>query len=152
MKQGTFVLIICGLLFALLPSVSAESDADFLGRGLADAEVGAVHPTDWVQQYMVLEVVPEEDDDEEHRGEYGDAERGFDDCEDDYGEGEYGECEYGFGGCGEDEGEGFCDGGDDDGQGGCDDPYYYVDFCNDAKLMGTGSSILAAAVILNFML
>ncbi len=146
MKQGTFLLIICGLILALLPSVSAESDADFLGRALADVQVADVHPTDWVQQFVVLEVVPEEENDEEDGGEYGEC-GGYDPCGDDY-EDDYGECEDDFG-C--DDAEAYC--GEDDGQdGGCDDPYYYVDFCNDAKLMGTGSVVLAATVILNFVL
>jgi len=151
MKQKIFILIICALFLSFLPSVSAESDAEFLGRMLAEAPIAASHPTDWVQQVEVLETVPEKEEEDDTEEDYED-----DGCGDDYGEYEddFGECEDDFG-CGENV-EGGCEDGEDSGQwGGCgDDPCddTYEDYCDDATLISTSSVILATTLIINFVL
>jgi len=154
MKQKIFMLIIFGLFLSFFPSVSAESDAEFLGRMLAEAPIAASHPTDWVQQVEVLETVPEKEEqgDDDEEGDYED-----DGCDDDYGEYEDdGECEFDYG-CGDDM-EANCEDGEDNGQWGgcvdepCGDDYDYEDYCDDAKVIGTSSVILAATLIINFVL
>jgi len=148
MKQKIFMLILCGLFLTFLPSVSAETDAEFLGRMLAELPVAGAHPTDWVQQVEVFEVVPEQDHGRDDDGDFEYENGDDDDCgyyyEDD------GECEDVF------DVEG-CDDGEDNGEwGGCGDDELacgsYEDFCDDAKIIGTSSVIVAATLIINFVL